>query len=119
MRSHMAGERRDIQERTMEYALRSIKVFSHLQLADNRAGWIIGNQFLRAASSVGANMAEAQAAESRPDFIHKCSIAQKEARESKYWLTLLQKSRIVTAEKLGPLVQETNEIVAIITKIIV
>jgi four helix bundle protein len=56
---------------------------------------VIGRQYLRSATSIGANVEEAQAAESRPDFIHKMGIAQKEARESLYWLRLLRASGIV------------------------
>ncbi|MBN2535384.1 MAG: four helix bundle protein [Spirochaetales bacterium] len=84
----------------------------------NGAGWIIGKQFLRSATSIGANIQEAQSSESKADFIHKCSISQKEARESHYWLRLLAASKIIESENLQPLIQETDEIIAIITKII-
>jgi len=73
---------------------------------------------MRAATSIGANIAEAQSAESTADFLHKCSIAQKEARESLYWLQLLDKSGIVAGERLRDLIQETHELIAIITSII-
>jgi len=115
----MTKANQDIQERATEYALRAIKLFGHLQGTKNGAAWIIAKQYLRAATSIGANMVEAQSGESRADFIHKCAIAQKEARESHYWLTILRKSEIVSAAKLAPLLQETNEIIAIITSIIV
>jgi four helix bundle protein len=64
-------------------------------------------------------MAEAQAGESRADFIHKLGIAQKEARESLYWLELLTESKIVTDLRLRPLVDETEELIAVITAILV
>lgn len=110
---------RDICERTLDYALRAIDLFGHLQNAQNRAGWIIGNQYLRAATSIGANLEEAQAGESRSDFAHKCAIALKEARESLFWLRLLERAGIVPAPRLAPLIQETREIVAILTTIVV
>ncbi len=109
----------DIRERTFEYALRAIKLFQCLQEDKSGAGYIIGKQFLRSATSVGANIQEAQSGESKPDFIHKFSVAQKEARESLYWLKLLSKSGIVANERLKHLIQETEEIIAVITKIII
>jgi four helix bundle protein len=110
------GSRRpDTRSRAFAYALLAIKLYQHLQGRKNGAGWILGNQYLRSACSVGANVEEAQAGESRADFIHKLAVAQKEARESLYWLRLLSESTIVTKRQLEPLMQETKEIVAIIT----
>ena len=64
-------------------------------------------------------MTEAQSGESRADFIHKCAVAQKEAKESRYWLKLMIKAEIIPPPKLIPLLQETEKLVAIITTIIV
>lgn len=111
--------KRDIEERTFRYALRAIKVYQALQQGKDGAGWVIGKQFLRSATSVGANVAEAQAAESRADFIHKYGIAQKEIRESLYWLRLLKASELLKDGQLASLIQETEELKAIITAIIV
>ncbi|MUG97731.1 four helix bundle protein [Scytonema sp. UIC 10036] len=109
----------DIRERTVEYALRAIKLFQYIKGQKDEAGHIIGKQYLRSATSIGANIQEAQSGESKADFIHKLTIAQKEARESLYWLRLLAKSNIVTTERLNLLMQENEEIIAIITAIIV
>jgi len=113
------SKRPDIRSRSFAYALRAIKLYQYLQARKNGAGWILGNQYLRSACSVGANVEEAQAGESRADFIHKLGIAQKEARESLYWLRLLGESAIVRKKQLEPLMQETKEITAIITSILV
>jgi four helix bundle protein len=110
---------RGILPRSFSYALRAIKLYQFLQSQKDGAGWILGKQYLRAATSIGANLEEAQAGESRADFIHKLGIAQKEARESRYWLHLLAESRIVGREKLQPLRRETEELIGIITAIIV
>jgi four helix bundle protein len=110
---------RDMQERAMEYALRVIRLYRHLQKQKDGAGWVIGKQLLRSATSIGANISEAKSGESRADFVHKYSIAQKEARESFYWLTLLLKSESLEASRLQPLLDESNELIAIITRIIV
>lgn len=103
----------------MEYALRVIRLYRHLQKQKDGAGWVIGKQLLRSATSIGANITEAQSGESRADFIHKYSISQKEARESLYWLKLLLRSESLPTAKLQPLLDETNELIAIITRIIV
>ncbi|MFO8006956.1 MAG: four helix bundle protein [Candidatus Brocadiia bacterium] len=113
------SEPQDIRDRTLDYALRAVRLYRAVQGGDDRAGWIIGKQYLRAATSIGANVAEAQAAESPADFIHKYSLAQKEAREGLYWLRLFDRSGIIAAERLGDLIGETEEIIAIITTILV
>ncbi|MBR8835364.1 MAG: four helix bundle protein [Stigonema ocellatum SAG 48.90 = DSM 106950] len=68
---------------------------------------------------IRANIEEAQSGQSKADFIHKFSIAQKESRECLYWLQLLAKSQIIPSDRLKYLIQETEEIIAIITSIIV
>jgi four helix bundle protein len=108
----------DIRARAMQYALRSIRLFRVVE-RKGTTGAIIGKQFLRSATSIGANIVEARSGESRADFIHKYSIAQKEANESLYWLTLLAESHTVSLPKLQPLIDETRELIAIITTIIV
>jgi four helix bundle protein len=117
----MAAQHRrgaDIQERTTDYAVRAVRLFRHLQQGRDGAALVIGRQYLRSATSIGANLVEAQGGESRRDFIHKCCIAQKEARESRYWLALLLKAELVTAERLAGLMDETDQIIAILTRIV-
>jgi len=99
---------KDIRQRSFDYTLRAVKLYQHLQ--KQRVGWILGKQFLRAASSIGANIEEAQAGESRSDFIHKLGIARTEARESLYWLRVMAQSNIVPQRRIQPLMQETNEL---------
>ncbi len=110
---------RDIRKRSVAYALRAIKLYRFLRGHKDGAGWILAKQYLRCATSIGANIEEAQAGKSRSDFIHKLGIAQKEARESRYWLPLMGASGIVNMAKLKPLIEETEELVAVITAIIV
>ena len=114
----MSKEPEDIRRRTYGYSLRAIKLYRALQEGKDGAGWVLGKQYLRAATSIGANVEEAQAAESRLDFVHKYGIAQKEARESIYWLKLLAESEIVPLPRLRPLIKETEEPFAVITGII-
>ena len=114
----MSKDPPDIRRRTYGYSLRAIKLYRALQEGKDGAGWVLGKQYLRAAASIGANVEEAQSAESRPDFVHKYGIAQKEARESLYWLGLLAESGIVPSQRLRPLMKETEELFAVITGII-
>jgi len=109
----------DIRTRSFQYGLRAVRLYQFLQQGRDGAGWILGKQYLRAAFSVGANMEEAQASESRADFIHKLGIAQKEARESLFWLRLLAESEIVPKAKLKSLMQETEELISVLTSIVV
>jgi four helix bundle protein len=112
------SKRPDIRSWSFAYALRAVRLYQFLQGRKDGAGWVLSKQYLRAACSIGANAAEAQSAKSRPDFIHKLGIAQKEGRESLYWLRLLAESRIVPRTKLNPLMQETQAVIAIVTAII-
>jgi four helix bundle protein len=108
----------EIGQRVYAYSLRAIKLYQALQEGRDGAGWVLGNQYLRAATSIGASVEEAQSAESRSAFVHKYGIAQKEARESLYWLKLLAESGIVPSRRLSPLMKETEELLAVITGII-
>ena len=79
--------------------------------------FIISNQLLKAGTSIGANVFEAQYAESRLDFIHKMKIALKEANETLYWLILCQKMEEITVHQ--ETLDELNEMMAILSKIII
>jgi len=107
-----------IRERAFAFSLRAVQLFQHLQKQKDGAGWVIGKQFLRSACSVGANVEEAQSAESRADFTHKLGIAQKEAREALYRLRLLRESQIVTKTNLDPLLKETDILIRVLGSII-
>jgi four helix bundle protein len=78
----------------------------------------LGSQLLRSGTSIGANLEEAHAGQSKRDFISKASIALKEARETLYWLRLLEASGLVPAGRHAPLRAEADEMVAILTTIL-
>ena len=109
---------KDIRERSFQYALQAIKLFQVLKLQRNEASAILSKQYLRAATSVGANLEEAYAAESKRDFLHKCRISLKEVRECRYWLRLMNESDISSNLQLTELLTETCELVAIMTTIV-
>jgi len=107
---------RDIVERTFSLALRVIKVVD--TLPRRTSGFVVGRQLARSATSVGANVEEAQAAHSRPEFIRKMNIARGEARETHYWLRLVARSELLPTSRLAPLMQEADEIISILTTIV-
>jgi four helix bundle protein len=109
----------DIHGRTFEYALRIIRLYRYLMKNQDFVAVVIGKQLLRSGTGIGAHLEEAHHGESRADFIHKMSIAQKEMRESKYWLRLLVASETLDTERVQPLIDETEQLLAIITSIIV
>lgn len=106
----------DICDRTRAFALVIIETYRSLKKDD--VGRVIGKQLLRSGTSIGANVEEAQSAESRKDFVHKMSIALKESRETNYWLTLLADSKTAPIEKTQPIIKECNEIIRVIYTII-
>lgn len=79
---------KDIRERAFAFAVRIVKLCQYLEKNTN-VGKTLINQLLKAGTSVGANLEETQAGQSKPDFISKNAIALKEARESKYWPRLI------------------------------
>ena len=106
-----------ITQRTRQFALRIIKLcqFLYNQSSITRT---IAQQLLRSGTSIGANIEESQAAESTADFIHKLSISLKEARETRYWILLLSESELVKNSRLQPLLNELEELIKIISSII-
>lgn len=99
----------EVKYRAYEFSLAIIKFVS--SLPNEKIFWVIGDQLLRAATSIGANIIEAQAASSRKDFIKFFEIALKSANETKYWLCLLRDSGIIkNTEKVEELLAEAIEI---------
>lgn len=112
----MKEQPRDLKLRTKDFALRIIKLYSTLPRADIVAQ-VLGNQVLRAGTSVGANYREASRARSKAEFISKVGESLKEIPESEYWLELLVDSGRVCAPKMLPLMAEARELTAIFTTI--
>ena len=117
MNSEQQGKPRDIAERTFQFAERIVALCRAAKGTDVATRVIIG-QLVRAGTSVGANVEEAQASHSRADFANKCSIACKEAREMRYWLRLLAASGTLSCSSLADLLAECSELVAILTTIV-
>ena len=85
------------------------------QLPKTPAGFAIASQFIRSGTSIGANVEEAQDASSAKDFIQRLSIALREARETNYWLKIMQMTEMISKEMTNREILECGEIVAILT----
>ena len=107
----------DLPERTFAFARRVVRLVQTLD-ASPGVSRTLAAQLLRSGTSIGANVEEAQASQSRADFVSKYSIACKEARETHYWLRLLVASEIVPESQLKELIDESDQIIAILTTII-
>lgn len=112
------GSPRDICDRTFEFARRIVRLCQRLDEGKS-AQRTLSRQILRAGTSIGANVEEAQGSQSPADFVSKCSIALKEARETRYWLRLIAAESLVEPALLDSLIQEADELVKILTTIIV
>jgi four helix bundle protein len=113
----MMSAKLQIVERSFEFAVRVVRLCRFLETQD-RVSRTLANQLLRAGTSIGANIEEAQAGQSKSDFTAKMAIARKEARETLYWLRLLNAAQVVEAEKLNDITKEADELVRILTSIV-
>src|SRR5690606_18836311 len=104
-----------IVEKTFDFALNIIEFYIQLKKNDE---FVLSKQLLRSATSIGANVEEAIAAQSKKDFINKMSIASKEARETRYWLRLLDRSKLTELD-CKIYLEEIDHILNIISKIII
>ena len=106
-------EKNLIVDLTFEFAL---KIIMYVGLLEKERKFVMANQLLKAGTSIGANVREAQNAESKIDFIHKMKIAAKEADEIEYWLLLCDKSEGFPDCKI--LLTECSSIIRVLSKII-
>lgn len=103
-----ANLKTDLRSRTYQFSLTIIQFVS--VFPNQRVYWILADQLLRAATSVGANIIEAKASSSRKEFIKYYEIALKSSNETLYWLLLLKDSHLVTDAQTLPIIQESTEI---------
>lgn len=108
----MTKQRYDLEERLLEFSVRTIKIVEQLQ--NTRTGNHVAGQLLRSGTSPYPNHGEAQAAESPKDFVHKLRISLKELRETQRWLKLIQKIPLIQKpELLNAILEETEELIKI------
>ena len=107
----MSHTPKELQQRTRAFAMRVLRVFR--SLPDSREGRILGQQLLRAATSVAANYRAACRAQSRRDFLSKLGVVEEEADESLFWLEFIVEAGLIPESKLTELVSEASQLTAI------
>ena len=110
----MLDKASEISNRIFKFTGRVIKVMD--TIANSFAGKKIADQLVRSSTSIGANYEEAHGAGSKADFTHKLQIALKEARETRYWLCVIQESEMAPGLSIEALVDEANKLCAILGK---
>ena len=107
----------DLMQRTFKFSVQIVNLCRNL---DNTPGVsrTLARQLLRSGTSIGANVEEGQASQSKADFVSKYSIACKEARETHYWLRLLAATEVIPKDQSADLIDEANQLIAILTTIV-
>lgn len=100
-------EKSTLKSKSYSFALDAIMLYKKLNIEKE---FILSKQLMRSATSIGANIREANNAQSLPDFIHKLSISIKECNESQYWLELLKDSDFINNETFEPIYYKSQEI---------
>ena len=103
-----------IQQKSFAFALQIVRLYKQLR---EQHEYVLSKQLFESGTSIGANVAEATAGQSRKDFLSKMAIASKEARETKFWLRLLRESELVDVDMTNEL-HSVNEIIRILTSIV-
>ena len=105
-----------IESKSFLFAVRIAKLCRYLQ--EQKKEYILSKQLLRSGTSIGANVAESQQAQSRPDFVSKLNIALKEAVETNYWLRLLYASEYLTESEFSSVIEDCRELEKMLTSIV-
>ena len=104
-----------IEIKSFDFAVRIVNLYKHL--TDEKKEFVLSKQLLRSGTSIGANVAEAEKAQTKPDFNAKMNIALKEANETEYWLKLLYKTEYLTEKEFDSIEKDNKEIIAILVSI--
>ncbi|MCL1674994.1 four helix bundle protein [Elizabethkingia meningoseptica] len=105
-----------IKQKSFNFAIRIIKLYQYL--SNDKKEFILSKQILRSGTSIGAMVRESEHAQSKSDFIHKLSIAQKEINETIYWLELFQATDYLSKQEFESINEDAVEIIKLITSII-
>lgn len=111
------GSQYEIHERVFSFVVRGLKVIRYLPRSPESK--VIIDQYVRAITSVGANDNEADGVTSKKDFIHAYTIVRKELKETRYWIRIISELYPHLSSRLGNLLQENDELIKIISSIIV
>ena len=117
MEENTVNERENpILDKSYAFALAIVKMVRIIQ-AEHKE-YVLTRQLLRSGTSIGANISEATAAQTKKDFTAKMSIASKEARETHYWLRLLRDSKFLEIETANQLIDQNSELIRMLTSIV-
>ena len=105
-----------IEKKSFDFAIRIVNLYKYL--SNKKKEYVLSKQVLRSGTSIGANVAEAQQAQSKADFVSKISIALKETAETKYWLRLLNASDYLSDNETKTILSDCIEIEKILTSIL-
>ncbi|VAW24457.1 hypothetical protein MNBD_BACTEROID01-2216 [hydrothermal vent metagenome] len=105
-----------IQQKSFDFAIRIVKLYKYLK--NDKKEYVLSKQMLRSGTSVGANIEEGIAGQSKRDFIAKLQISLKETRETHYWLRLLTATDYLTEKETQNIIKECKEIMNILTAIL-
>ncbi|MDD5863226.1 MAG: four helix bundle protein [Firmicutes bacterium] len=105
-----------VEVKSFQFAVRIVKLCKHIQ--DVKKEFTLTKQLLRSGTSIGANVAESQQAQSRADFIAKLSIALKEAAETDYWLRLMRAADYLTEREFASITADCKELEKMLTAIL-
>ncbi len=113
----MSGKTELLSDRLVDFAVEVIKIVD--ALPKTVAGKHVGGQLIRVGTSGGSNYEEACGAESRPDFAHKMSIVLKELKETRFWLRLIRRTKMLDLKHTDPVLDECEQLCAIVAKSII
>ncbi|MBU0700462.1 four helix bundle protein [bacterium] len=105
-----------VKNKSFAFALRVVKLYQYLQ--DQKKEFVMSKQLLRSGTAIGALIREAEQAESKADFIHKQSIALKEANETDYWIELLHKAEYIDEKSYTSIKEDLTELLKLLVSII-
>jgi len=97
-----------LKAKSYAFALRIVNLYKHISVQQHE--YVLSKQVLRSGTSIGANITEGNRAQSKTDFVHKLSIALKEADETEYWLNLLRDTDFITPSQAESLLSDCLEI---------
>ena len=103
-------------DKSFIFAVRIVKLYKYL--CSQKKEYVLSKQLLRSGTSIGANINEAQDAQSKNDFISKLSISLKEARETKYWIELLRETYYLTDKEANNILEDLIEVIKLLVSII-
>ena len=104
-----------IEEKALDFAVRIVNLYKYL--TNTKSEYVMSKQLLRSGTSIGANVAEGERGQTKPDFTWRMSVALKEANETSYWLTLLHRTEFLSDKEFESLHRDIKEIIAILTAI--